>query len=79
VPNLPAETTKYYQSALARQTRFQSEHREALELLRQSFLTKLLTLRDEFEQNGQKTKVAKIDEQLSAVGQSPESFQAYFD
>lgn len=82
VANLPPITKKYYTSALERQARFIKQHGDTMENLRQSFLTRLLKLRDEFESSGQKSKIEKIeriDTEISAVGQTVQSFQSYFD
>lgn len=79
VPNLPPITKKYYNHALERQGRFLKEHQDTMENLRQSFLGRLLTLRDEFESSGQKTKIEKIDAEIKAVGQNAASFRAYFE
>ena len=79
VPGLPEEAGEYYARTFERQTRFQKDFETELEVLRQSYLGKLVDLREELESSGQKTQATQVDEEIKAVGQTPATFRAHFE
>lgn len=79
VPGLSPKVLEYYTKALERQARFQKESLAEMDNLRQSYLGKLLNLRETLEKSGQKVQVEQIDNEIKSVGQTGESFQAHFE
>ncbi|YCM42192.1 protein kinase [Verrucomicrobiaceae bacterium 227] len=78
VANLPPIAAEYYAKALERQSRFQKDFEASMENLRQSYLGKLLELRDKLEASGQKSQVEQVNTEIKEVGQNAASFLAHF-
>ena len=76
--NLPADMQGELAKARGKQTRKSKDHNTKLEFLRQNYLEKLLTLKDEFEKGRLKTQIVAIDSEIEAIGQNAESFRAHF-
>jgi serine/threonine protein kinase len=74
----PAEVHQDFAKARERQDRKAKELNTKLEALRQSYLKKLLNLRQTFETGGLKTQVGSVDEEIEGVGQDAAGLRAHF-
>ena len=74
----PAEVNQDLERARGRQARKKKTFDTKLESLRQSYLTKLLKLRQTFEDGGLKTQVESVDREINGVGQDAAAFRSHF-
>lgn len=74
----PAEVFQDLAKARERQARQAEELNTKLESLRQSYLKKLLSLRQTFETGGLKTQLGSVDGEIEGVGQDAAAFRAHF-
>ncbi len=74
----PAEVFQDLARARERQARKEKELDTKSESLRQSYLKKLLSLREAFETGGLKTQLGSVDEEIEGVGQDAAAFRAHF-
>lgn len=76
---LPPKLRDYLNKAIERQSRRKATMDEKLASLRRSYLSKLASLREEFEMKGLKTQVDAVDAEINSVGQTVESFRTAMD
>ncbi|MDB4441053.1 hypothetical protein N9168_03685, partial [Akkermansiaceae bacterium] len=74
----PAEVFQDLERARGRQARKKKTFDTKLESLRQSYLMKLLKLRQTFEDGGLKTQVESVDREINGVGQDVAAFRSHF-
>ncbi|MEN8864052.1 MAG: hypothetical protein ABF381_00595, partial [Akkermansiaceae bacterium] len=74
----PAEVLQDLAKARERQARRTKEFNTKLESLRQSYLKKLLALRQTFETGDLKTQLGLVDGEIEEVGQDGAAFRAHF-
>ena len=74
----PAEVFQDLERARGRQARKKKAFDTKLESLRQSYLMKLLKLRQTFEDGGLKTQVESVDREINGVGQDVAAFRSHF-
>lgn len=74
----PAEVFQDLVRARGRQARKKKTFDTKLESLRQSYLMKLLKLRQTFEDSGLKTQLESVDREINGVGQDAAAFRSHF-
>jgi len=77
--NLPEPIKEMAEEALARQKRFENTLEIDTINLRNAYLGKLLAQKLEFQKANLKAKVARIDDEIQALGQDATSFRNYFE
>ena len=74
----PAEVFQDLVRARGRQARKKKTFDTKLESLRESYLMKLLKLRQTFEDSGLKTQLESVDREINGVGQDAAAFRSHF-
>jgi hypothetical protein len=78
ISEFPAQVLQDLERARGRQARKKKTFDTKLESLRQSYLMKLLKLRQTFEDGGLEPQLESVDREINGVGQDAAAFRSHF-
>jgi hypothetical protein len=78
ISEFPAQVLQDLERARGRQARTKKTFDTKLESLRQSYLMKLLKLRQTFEDGGLEPQLESVDREINGVGQDAAAFRSHF-
>ena len=78
ISEFPAQVLQDLERARGRQARTKKTFDTKLESLRQSYLMKLLKLRQTFEEDGLEPQLESVDREINGVGQDAAAFRSHF-